>query len=157
MDNASNLLTKANKSLEIADHLAFVTYPMVKEPKLGYTITEHALTACLNAIDALLFYEYTFKRTGYPPDQFAAKIDLMKRQIAPRYNIDRKHIFIIEDMHNLLEYRKKSPIEFVKKDALIICDRDYEYKTMSIEKIKNYVYESKGFLSKINSLLKSRK
>jgi len=140
MKEVAVLLEKANKSLEVADHLAYVTYPMVKEPKLGFTITEHLYNACNNAIDALLFYEYTYKRIENCQNEgFAKKMDIFKRTIAPRYNIDRKQLFIIE---------------FVKKDKVIICNPDFDIRTITMEKIKSYVYESKNFLIKINSMLK---
>lgn len=155
MKEVAVLLEKANKFLEVADHLAYVTYPMVKEPKLGFTITEHLYNACNNAIDALLFYEYAYKRIENCQNEgFAKKMDIFKRTIAPRYNIDRKQLFIIEDMHSLLSYRKKSQIEFVKKDKVIICNPDFDIRTITMEKIKSYVYESKNFLIKINSMLK---
>ena len=156
MDEISALLEKANKSIEVADHLAYVTYPMVKEPKLGFTIAEHTLSACLNATDALLAYERMFKRIDYYPNSFVSKIDIMKRDIGPRYNIERKHIFIMEDLNTILSHRKKANLEFIRRDKLVICDHDFDIRTLTMEKVKSYVYESKNFLIRINTILKSK-
>ena len=154
MDQIPELLANASKLLATADHLAFVTYPMVKEPKLAFTISEHLYNACVNAMDALLYYEYRYKRLDILPDKFTTKVIIFKQQIGPRYNIDRSQILAIEDMHNLLEDRKKSQVEFRKHDKMVMFHPDYEIKTLTMEKVKSYVYEAKSFLEKINSLLK---
>ena len=154
MNQIPEMLEKANSLLEIADHLAFVTYPMVKEPKLAFTISEHLYNACVNAIDAIFYYEYRYKRLDILPDKFTTKMIILKRQVGPRYNIDRKQIFAIEDMHNMLEDRKKSQVEFTRHDKMVMFHPDYEIKTLTMERVKSYVYESKSFLERINSLLK---
>ncbi len=154
MDQIPELLGKANKLLETADHLAFVTYPMVKEPKLAFTISEHLHNACVSAMDALLNYEHRYKRLESFPDKFTSKMIIFKQQIGPRYNIDRQQIFAIEDMHNMLEDRKKAEVEFTKHDKMVMFHPDYEIRTLTMERVKSYVYESKRFLEKINSLLR---
>lgn len=157
MADIPTLLEKANKLFEVADHLTYVTYPMVKEPKLIFTITEHILNSCVSAMDALLYYEYTYKRIdSYQNNNFMEKINIFKYKVAPRYGIDRKHIFIMEDLKMILDRHKKSPVEFSKNNSIIMCNPNYEVTTITIEKVKNYVYESKNFLNKVNSLLKTQ-
>ena len=157
MDEIPLLLNKANKLFEVADHLTFVTYPVVNEPKLIFTIMDHVLNSCVAAMDALLYYEYVYKRiNSYNKDNFIEKINLFKQQVAPRYNIDRKQIFIMEDIKTILDHRKKSKMEFAKKNEMIMCSDTYDVKTVTVDKVKSYVYESKNFLNKINTLLKTQ-
>ena len=155
MNEIQVLLERANKLHEVADHLAFVTYPVVKEPKLIFTIAEHVLNACILAMDALLYYELLYKRiNSYNKESFAEKISILKTRIAPKYGIERKHVFLIEEIKNMLENRQNSKIEFAKRNEVIFCSHDYDVKIISIEKAKNYVYESKAFLNRVNTLLK---
>ena len=52
------LISGANKAVRTADHLVYVTYPLVNDVKLLVTITENLNKALLMAMEALLQYEY---------------------------------------------------------------------------------------------------
>jgi len=51
------LLVAARKEMEVADHLLYVTYPMVKESKFLLSVASKVATSARIALQALLEYE----------------------------------------------------------------------------------------------------
>lgn len=153
MEKVIALMKDANKSLRTADHLAYMTYPLVKDIKLLAVVTENIHRALTKAMEALLTYERLYKRITLLPEDYASKFDIFKTRCASRYNIPRENLLLMDDIKRIIEHRKKSPIEFIRRDKFVICDRNYKMKIINYEKIKDYLKESKVFMSKINRIL----
>jgi|SRR3989338_1047224 len=150
------MLEKANQHFKIADHIAYVTYPLVKDQKLAVSILENLNQSALSAIDALMHYERLYKRIGLFPDNFEIKMQLFKTKIAPQYNIDRSHIVLLEELRQLALERKESKIEFLRKDRYVFCNNDYsKIKELTIEKLKTYINQLKPFMRKLNLILQN--
>ena len=148
-------LKEANRRFKSADHMLFMTYPLLKDTKLLILIAENLYQASILALDALLKYELMFRRVSSIPVNFNEKMDILKREVAIRYNIDRSNIVNIEDMNTLIEARRKSPIEFCKRDKYVICSDDYKTNFLTIDKLKNYLNESKVFINRVNSIIEN--
>jgi len=148
-------LKEANRRFVSADHMLFMTYPLVKDTKLLIIIAENLCQACVLALDALLKYEMMFRRLNRVPTNFNEKMDVLKREIAGRYNIQRSNIVNIEDLNKLIEARKNSPIEFCKRDKYVICSDDYKTNFLTLDKLKNYLNESKIFINRVNTIIEN--
>ncbi len=145
-------LEKAKKSLETADHLTYITLPIVKENRLLLKVLDEIYFSIYNTINAILQYEYTYKRIQMykdPRDNF----ETFKR-IASKYNISQEQLNKIIEMLGLGERHKKSPFEFAKNDKIVIMSDNLKTETLTLEKIKSYLLESKDFLRKINLSIK---
>ena len=70
MDIFKNLIYEANKAFNTADHLAYVTYPLVNDTKVITLITEHLFNALEKGMDALLYIERLYKRIQQYSDSF---------------------------------------------------------------------------------------
>ncbi len=156
METILGLVGRANKSFETADHLAYVTYPLLKEIKLVMTIAENLLNALVCGMDAFLAYERMYKRIHELPDDFNSRFEIFKNKIVPRYGIEREQVLLISDLKRIIDYRRKSPIEFVKRDKLFICSHDYKMQTISYDKIKDYIYKSKPFFTTLNRVFRTK-
>jgi len=55
-------LNLATKSLQTADHLTYVTFPLLKEQRLLLKVLEELQEAVVNTINAILQYEYSNRR-----------------------------------------------------------------------------------------------
>lgn len=149
------ILNDANKAFNTADHLAFVTYNLVKDQKLILSITENLSKSLILAMDSILTYDRLYKRISLYPDNFDVKFDIFKGVCARRYNFEREHMVIIEDLKKLVDARKQSMVEFVRKDKYVFGDKDYNTKTITLDKLKNYINECKPFMSRVNQVLKN--
>jgi len=139
-------LEKAKKSLEIADHLTYMTFPIVKENRLLLKVLDELYLSIINAINAILQYEYLYKRVQIYQD---AKENFRSFQrIAVRYNINQEQLNKIIEILNLAEKHKKSPFEFSKDGKIVIMSDNLRIETINIDKIKGFILETKDFLRK---------
>ncbi|MFH1210896.1 MAG: hypothetical protein V1645_03185 [archaeon] len=153
MERVYALLERANKCLRTADHLAYVTYPLIKDTKLVIPILENVHNALMLSVDAMVEYDRIYKRIMNIPEDFTSRLELFKRTSATRYNIDREHITLITEINQIMETRKKGTMEFMRNDRLVVCGTDFRTKTVDYEKIKDYINRSKRYMLKINSIL----
>lgn len=50
------------------------------------------------------------------------------------------------EINNLVELRKKSPVEFTRKHKRVVCTSDYKMHTITEEKVSRYIEITKQFL-----------
>jgi len=155
MRTVFTLVQKANKHFKTADHLIYITYPLIQDTRIIITTTENLYKALVNAMDAVLSYDRLYKRISMVPEDFESRFNIFKTNCAKRYNIDRQHILLINDLRAIVEHRKKSPVEFVRRDKFIIANGSYRMKTLTYEKVKGYVNAAKPFIVKINKLFQT--
>ena len=153
MENIKAIIREANSKLNTADHLAYVTYPLVKDVRLLLTTTENVFTAMILAMEALLQYERYYKRISFVPNDFMQKYEMFK-QSSRKYNLDRMTIALILDLKSLIELHKKSPMVFTREQKLVIASHGFSVmKTLNIDNVKNYVQQAKPFIAKINKVI----
>ncbi|MFH1637340.1 MAG: hypothetical protein ABIB71_02855 [Candidatus Woesearchaeota archaeon] len=154
MEKLKQLLAEANTLMNRADHLTYITYPVVNEIKLLYTVVENLSKSVSTGMDAVLYYDRLYKRIMRPQGSFQDELDLFSRHSMPRYNIDRKHVLLIRDLKSFVEAKKKSPMEFVRRDKFVICSDTYKMKVLNIKKVKEYLAQSKEFISQVNRTIR---
>ncbi len=154
MERVYALLEKANKALKTADHLAYVTYPLLKDARLVVAILENINNALTLSVEAMIEYDRMFKRIMTTPANFQSTLELFKTSSAPRYNIEREHTALISEINSIMETRKRGNMEFMRGDKLVVCGTDFRTKTVDYEKLKDYVNKSKRYMLKINTILR---
>jgi hypothetical protein len=154
MEEIFQLIDKSNKYFKTADHLTYVTYPLIKDVKLLINIIENLYQAMVYGMNAILEYDKLFKRISQFPEDFETKIDIFKTSCAKRYNINREYIVMIEDLKSILDHRNKSPVEFIRRDKFVICNGSFKMKTLNYNKVKDFVNNVKPFIIKINKILR---
>ena len=152
MEQFQEARDRAQQRLRIADHMLTQTYPLVKDTKLLLAVIENIFLSLTSAMAALLYYERTFKRVGPFVDNFENKLLLFK-QVCKRYDLPKEHVFLIKNVKDLILAHKKSPVEFARKDCFVICGENYSMQTITTEKIKGYIMQSKELLSDVSQIL----
>ncbi|AJF62948.1 MAG: hypothetical protein QT11_C0001G0813 [archaeon GW2011_AR20] len=153
MQDVTTTLNRANQLFKTADHLAYVTYPLLKDNKLIITILENLSEASIKAMEAMLYYEKNYKRIQHFPSDFRSKIEIF-RLTCSHYNIPRNYVVLIQDVHDIVEKRKLSKMEFIKNDKYVIWSNG-ALVSLNYEKIKEYLYNLKPFFNKVNFILKN--
>jgi len=148
-------LDKAAKNLQTADHMLYMTYPIVKEKRLLLKILNEIYLVMLGIVNAVLQYEYLYKRISLYKDA-KANFQVFRERCAPRYNISKEQVQKILEIFNLTEKHKKSPFEFVRKDKVVIMTNALKTDTITIEKMKDYILTAKDVLRKAETLIKSK-
>ena len=147
-------LNNGNRLFKVADHLAYVTYPFLKDNKLITSITENLYRSLIAIMTALLQFEAYNRRIDYMPEDFSDKIRVLKEHCTRRYNLSENHIRIIQDLHSLMKERKTSIMEFYRNDKFIVYN-DSGVRSISISTLRSYLFTSKDFIRKINLIIKN--
>ena len=149
-------IESAQKSLQIADHMTYITFPIVKEKRLLLKILNELSAILLNIVNAILQYEYLYKRIELYKDA-KTNFQIFKEQCAPRYKISKEQISKILEIFNLAEKHKKSPFEFVRDEKIVIMSNAFNIDTVTTEKMKEYIFISKDLLRKAETIIRNRK
>ena len=148
-------LQEAQKTIRIADHLLYMTFPLVKDKKLLLKIIlelKKGLSYCINSV---LQYEYLYKRIRLSSDS-KSNFKTFQEKCAPRYNISDEEIQAVLEIFNLVEKHKQSPMEFVKNEKVVILSQDLQIDTITFEKTKEFLQISKDILRKIKLSLETK-
>lgn len=152
METFQILREEAKKQIFKADHMLTMTYPLIQEPKILVNVARNILEAVEKAMTAILEYEKTFKKIHAYQNTFEYKLNILKNQIGPRYNIPIEHLRLLQDLKEIMTAHKKSPIEFSRKDKFVICSDAYEIRTLTKEDLKRMISKAKVFITLANNL-----
>jgi len=152
MEKYIESLEIAQKALQIADHMTYITFPLVKEKRLFLKILSELSISILNTINSVLQYEYYKKRIQIYKD--ARDNFITFKELSPRYGINPEQLKKLIGIIDLSEKHKKSPFEFVRNDKIVIMSEGMQTETLSLEKIKVLLLETKDFLRKVNIKIK---
>jgi hypothetical protein len=147
-------LQKAVKSLQIADHMTYVTFPLVNEQRLLLKIFDEIHKSIINCINAILNYEYLYKRIQLYANN-GENIRTFANKCAKTYNLNNGQIKKILEILELNKKHKQSAMEFVKKDRVVILSDSLNTQTLDIHKIKQYLLLSKELLMEVNKRMKT--
>lgn len=147
------LLREAHNSVRVADHMIYTTYPMIKDLRILIKVMENLNFSLEKTIEALLYYERLYKRIKTYPDDFISRLDVLKFKVAEKYGINKESLLLVFDIHNFVEARKKSPMEFARRDKYIVCNDEYKIQSIDYKTTKNFLNQTKIFIAKINKIL----
>ena len=154
MELYQELVKKSITSFRTADHLTYVTFPLIRETKLILTILDNINLSLTNAMNAALEYEKYYKRIMSIPDHFDLKYALFEDKLINKYSILRKEAQLIHQIHHILESHKQSPIEFSRRDKFVICNHNYQMKTITIPEVKEFLSQTRTIITKITKGIK---
>ena len=156
MDFVARPLMQANQSFKTADHLAYITYPVVNEKKLLMVVIQNIYTTLNNAMDALLAHYHAYKQISYIPQDFEGKAEMFRSALFKRHQLDPSLYDFFLEIDEIIRHHQRSAINFVRKDSFIIASDNFKLKTVTIEKVKSYLQQTKLFLDTINGVLAQR-
>lgn len=152
MEDFQIVRDKARKNLKVADHMTFMTYPLVKDTRVLLAIMENIFLALTNSMGAILHYDRLFKRVPPFHDTYESKYNLFKERCVRRYNLSKDYLKLMEEVKEIILQHKKSPVEFTRKDAFVICSDNYKIKTITVEKVKDYISRTKRFVKDMETI-----
>jgi hypothetical protein len=147
---ATELLNKAEKSLRTADHLVYITYPLIKENRLLKSVLDQLYTITEAIIKAALYYEHACKRIQTPPSMTGlsgGEVETFKK-CALAFMITSPEVQRIDELLELVSKHQASSTEFVRKDRLVFMLNGSRTESISLEQLKGYLNSLKVVLQK---------
>ena len=140
-------LIEAEKIIQIVDHIIYMTFPLIKDKNLLLKTLSETKTVVTKCINSILQYEYLHKRiTLYKESK--SNFRIFREKCAQRYKITEKEIKLILELFELAKKHKKSPMEFVRKEKIVILSENSEPDIFTLEKSKEFLILAKNILEK---------
>jgi hypothetical protein len=151
MEKFQEHLQKADSSLKTADHLVYITFPLIKENRLLKKIVEGIGESAYNTFRAVLEYDYLYKRINLHQDE-RDNFETFRR-CSTRFNLTSEEIALIQNIFNLLEKHKESPFEFIRKNRLVMMSENLKTESINLNQLKAYLNQMKAILAKVHAVL----
>lgn len=155
LEKFEELIENARRHIKTADHIAYITYPLIREKRLLLKVLDDTYLVMVSIINAILQYEYVYKRISLyknPLENFRT----FRQRCAKRFGITEEEINSIIDVFKIANQHKNSPFEFMRKDKIVIMADNLHTETISIDKIKQHLAYTKSMLSKAEFMIKSK-
>lgn len=147
MEKFAENLKDAEKFFKNADHMIYVTFPLVKDRRILLKTIEMIKNSVTSCIKAILQYEYLFKRISLYKDP-KENFRIFVQKSAPKYGINDEEVKKILDLFDYVEKHQKSPFEFVREEKVVILSENMSSKTLTLEKTKEFLVLAKDVLMK---------
>jgi len=151
MPSPNEFLNKAIVQWKTARHLLDVTYPLVKDSKLFLGIISNISTSLEACIDSLLHKE--LESNNIEPYQEKDKIQIFHSIITKKHNIPTKHSNLAMQLKDIIKVHQKSPIEFERKERMVICDNDYNMTIISVNELKKFAYNNEELINHVFNII----
>ncbi|MGB9708335.1 MAG: hypothetical protein ACPLXC_03380 [Candidatus Pacearchaeota archaeon] len=155
IDTVNELLNKADHALRTADHMVYITYPLIKENRLIKKILEDLYESASATVQAILSYESTYKRIKLQDSK--TNWAIFQEQCAPRFNIAQSELQVLSELFSLTEKYKASSMDFIRKDKLIIMSDSLRTDSVGLEQLKKYLNIIKVLLLKARTKIAQEK
>ena len=152
MEEFEKNLKEAVKHLQIADHMTYVTLPLINENRLLLKIFDEIYSSIINCVNSILNYEYLYKRIQLYSNH-SDNLDTFIK-IAKGYDLSNEQIKKIKEIISLNKKHKQSAMEFVKKDKVVIMSDGLNTQIIDIKIIKQYLLLAKELLMKVSVRVK---
>jgi len=152
--NFINSLIDAEKSWQGADHIAYITYPFVKNPKLLIRALEGIHKSLVLNISTILKFEYLHKRIELSGDT-KKNLEVFFKKCSAKYGLNELDSSLINEIMLLGKKHKESGFEFSKSGKLIILDDLQGVFELNLDKIREFLALTKKLLENTNRNFKA--
>lgn len=146
------LIAKARREIDLADHLVYVTLPLVDDIKFILAITDHVFNASSLAMESALEQKKYYKKLEAFPRSYNAMVELWKNHIMGE-QFDRKHLDFLKRMYEIKHAVSTSSMRFRRQDKYILTNDVYDLKVLDLDQVKKYLSIAKDFLDKSEKLI----
>ncbi|MBR9678556.1 MAG: hypothetical protein GOU97_04670 [Nanoarchaeota archaeon] len=151
MESVTDVLDDAKRELRLADHITYVTFPLVKDKKLFASAIRHLNQSIIYMIKAFLINERLYKRIRSVPIDSGLQI---------RFFIDTyKKFFKISDAQWIIDFIRVSKnletgVKVEREDEVFILTSELESIRIGLPQLKKYLSLAKTLINKIDGKIK---
>ena len=139
-----DFLKESARHLNIADHMTHVTFPIVNEKRLILKIFEEIYKSIMNSINFAVLNRFT-------NNEIESNLFYFIDSISKKINLDENNIKKIKEIMEIENKYKKSAMNFVKKDKIVILSDSLAIHTLTIENIKEYLLIAKELFMNVSN------
>lgn len=140
-------LQKAEKKIQNANHLIYMTYPIVKNQKLIPKILSEIKESILATISAILQYEYLLQNIELEDDS-KSNFQIFIKKCAPKYSIAYSELLQTKKIIQLAQDHSASSMTVSKNDSIILLSKNMKKSTIALEDTKNFLQIARRIFKK---------
>lgn len=149
-ENKLDLLDQARKELIIADHMLYVTFPLVKEKTLFLNSLEHVNLAIKFMVKAFLEREEKMKNISRLPKNEVFLINFFTKEYEARLGLNKKTLEAITLLPKLVDAKNRKQYFFESNRDYFIIKEGFGTRRIEFQKIKDFLNEAKKLYKKIS-------
>jgi hypothetical protein len=138
-------LKESIKHLQIADHITYVTFPLVNDKRLLLKVFEEIYKSIVFSINSMVIFE-KLENKGINEDFIA---DFLNKY-GENYNFGNDKINKIFEIMEINRKHRESSMEFVRKDKLVIMSNNLNIQSLNIISIKEYLILAKELVIRVS-------
>ncbi len=139
MEQYEQNLKEAARHLQIADHMTYVTFPLINDHRLLLKIFDEIYGSIIGCVNAILNYEASYKRIRLY-NGFNNNLETFTK-IGKNYNLSE---FI-----DLNKKHKQSAMEFVRQNKVVIMSDNLGTQVLDLIIIKKYLLLAKELMVRV--------
>jgi hypothetical protein len=152
--NYNENLDQIEKKLRISEHFLYLANSVFEDKKIFLKIIPEIKEALTKALNLILYYEASHKRitlSKYPQANF----EIFKKKCAPKFNITLQEINKIQELFRIIEMQKKSTMDFIRGDKVVIFMENQDYEILTSEKIQEFIQITRNISGKIKNKIEN--
>ena len=152
MENCIKNLQKAEENIKKVERL-IVLSQVSRNKNLMLITLEELEKAIRNCISSILHYDYELKRVKLYKD---SKLNFREFEVksSKNFSISQREMEIIKEILNAFKEHKESPMEFMKKEEIIIMSDNQRITRISMERLTTFLTIVKNLLEKVKFKIK---
>lgn len=135
MDAFEYFMKEARRSLDAAEHMRSVSYPLAEDPKLFVGVVTKLHDAHKSILKLVLLSSKkcsSVKECEQLPSQdFKEAITIARNDEISKQVLDENEISSIEQTQDLVNEHRNSNVEFPRNNQFVMCDATYGTKQLS--------------------------
>jgi hypothetical protein len=144
-------IQKAQQELGLADHMLYVTFPLLNDKRIFLNAINHLGMAIREVVRSFMNREADYKRIRMPPEDFLINDFINKYSQKLGLN---SYIKMIRDVTSFNNIRDRASIKLKRKDKFIVISPEYSMFALTINDAKNYLGLAREFMDKMKRFVK---
>jgi len=151
LDGVLDVLEDAKRELKLADHITYVTYPLVKDKKLFISAFQHLHLSMVYAVKSFLIHERLYKRIRSVPMDSGLQVRFFINTYSNFFNFDSADwmLDVVRVAKNL-----ETGVRVESKDDVFVLTSKLESIKIDVPSLKKYLSLVKSLLSGVEDKLK---
>ncbi|PIN91294.1 hypothetical protein COU57_01215 [Candidatus Pacearchaeota archaeon CG10_big_fil_rev_8_21_14_0_10_32_14] len=152
MEKYHENLYESKRKLRIADHLIYMTLPVVKEKRIYLSILNELNLSLKYLMDSLIEFEYKNKNIALYKDNLK-NLSTFFSLCQIKYAIPLSDIKTLKELLLISEEHKKSAVELFDKNSVFILSDNLKSSMLTIDKLKEFDLSLRRSIGKISPII----
>ncbi|MGM5481792.1 MAG: hypothetical protein ACQESE_05285 [Nanobdellota archaeon] len=153
MDVFEYYMKEARRSLDAAEHMRSVSYPLAEDPKIFLGVVRK-LYDCHKSILSLLLVagecSVSIRECDLMPEKNFSMSFRKASETAKKENIlEDDDLSLLSAVHDIILKHENSPVEFQRKQSFVMCDEEYGASQLTSAQAKGFSMRTKEILRKL--------